>query len=115
MACTNEFGIIDKFDNQKDYSSYEPQKYNCISVDDDIINNLIKPLSVMKSYSHSLNRPGNGLNHWGITLLPPESLSLFYEVITSSIFFKESAELNKLAIIIIKTIEEKKYMIHYGV
>lgn len=115
MACTNEFGIIDIFDNQKSYSSYEPQKYNCISVDDEIINGLIKPLSIMKTYFHSFNRPEYGLDHWGITLIPPESLLLFYEVITSSSYFKKSVELNNLASLITKAIEEKKYMIHYGV
>ena len=35
MACVSEFGIIDEFDEEKDYSDYEPEKYNCISVDDE--------------------------------------------------------------------------------
>lgn len=115
MACVHEFGIIDIFDRQKDYSSYEPQKYNCISVDDDIINDLAKPLSIMRTYFHSFNRPEYGLAYWGITLIPPESLSLFYEVVISSRYFNKPVELNNLATLIIKAIEDRKYMIHYGV
>jgi hypothetical protein len=40
---------------------------------------------------------------------------MFYEVIVSSSYFKKSVELNELAILIRKAMEEKKYMIHYGV
>ncbi|HHW36270.1 MAG TPA: short-chain dehydrogenase [Bacillales bacterium] len=115
MACVNEFGIIDNFDYQKVYNDYNPQKYNCVSVDDDIINSLINDLSIMKTYFHSFNRPEYGLDHWGVTIIPPESLPLFYEVIVSSRYFEKSVELNDLATLIIKAIEEKKYMIYYGV
>lgn len=31
-----EFGIIDEIDANKDYGHYEPEKYNCIYIDDDI-------------------------------------------------------------------------------
>ncbi len=74
MACTHEFGILDEFDKRKVYNDYEPQKYDCISVDDDTMNRLIPDLSVMKTYFHSYDRPEYGLAHWGITIIPPESL-----------------------------------------
>lgn len=38
MPCLHELGIIDDFDHQRNYSDYTPQKYHCVSVDDDIIN-----------------------------------------------------------------------------
>ena len=38
MPCVAEFGIIDNIDNKKDYSDYEPEKYNCVAIDDDILN-----------------------------------------------------------------------------
>lgn len=37
----HEFGIIDSFEENKWYSNYEPEKYNCISVSDDLIEELI--------------------------------------------------------------------------
>jgi ribosomal protein S3AE len=33
----HEFGIIDYFEENKWYSVYEPEKYNCISVSDDCL------------------------------------------------------------------------------
>jgi len=115
MACVNEFGIIEQFEKDKDYSKYEPEKYHCIAVDDDIVNNLIKPLSIMKSYWHSFSHPEFGLDHWGITLIPPESLDLFFEVILKSKDFKMSEELSVLASLIIKAKQDNKFIIHYGI
>jgi hypothetical protein len=57
----HEFGIIDDFNIRKDYGYYAPKEYNCISVDDDLINNLSRSLKIMKSYFHSYDRPENGL------------------------------------------------------
>ncbi|WP_339787282.1 hypothetical protein [Tissierella sp.] len=38
MAYAAEFGIIDKFEKDKDYSlEYESKKYSCIAIDDDNI------------------------------------------------------------------------------
>ena len=115
MACVNKFGIIECFDKEKNYSVYEPEKYNCIIVHDDIINKLIKPLSVMRSYWQSYSRPEFGLNHWGVTLIPPESLDLFFDVFTNCKYFKTSEALVDLANVVIKAKNENKYVIHFGV
>lgn len=115
MPCVHEFGIIDNFEGQKNYNVYNPRKYNCISVNDDIIISLNEHLSIMKTYFHSFNRPEHGLAYWGITIIPPESLLLFYDIVTSSSYYGKSSGLNELALKIIKATEEKKYMIHYGI
>lgn len=115
MPCVHEFGILDDLDKQKNYIHYEPHKYNCICVDDDIILSLHKHLSTMKTYFHSFSRSEFGLAYCGITIIPPESLSLFYVIVTSSEYFKKSVELNELASKITQAIEEKKYIIHFGV
>ncbi|MGG0741140.1 short-chain dehydrogenase [Niallia taxi] len=101
--------------NVKRHIGFEPQKYNCITVDDEIIIHLNQHLSVMRTYFHSLQRPEFGLAYWGITIIPPKSLSMFYEVITSATIYKNSAELNQLASKIINAKEENKYMIHFGI
>lgn len=111
----HKFGIIDNIDCEKNIINYQPLKYNCISVDDDIILSLNEQLSIIKTYFHSLERPEFGFAYYGFTIIPPESLSLFYDVVTSSRFHKKSIELNELAKKIIQAKEEKKYMIHYGV
>jgi hypothetical protein len=50
-----------------------------------------------------------------LSRIAPESLSMFYDVITSSSLYKKSAELNELASKIIQVKEENMYMIHFGV
>ncbi|MEK0313335.1 short-chain dehydrogenase [Cohnella sp. 56] len=114
MACVHEFGIL-AFDHQTADIDYEPHEYNCISVDDDIINSLIPNLSMMRTYFHSFNRPEYGLAHWGITIIPPESLSLFYDVVTASKYFKRSSGLHELASKIVQAKAENKHMIHFGI
>ncbi|RDU37830.1 short-chain dehydrogenase [Neobacillus piezotolerans] len=115
MACVHEFGIIDVFDKQGNYQEYNPDTYNCISVHDDIIASMANELAGMKTYFHSLDRPEFGLAYCGITIIPPDSLSLFYDVVSASRYFKKSTNLAELAAKIIQASKEKKYMIHYGV
>ena len=81
----------------KNYEDYTPEKYHCISVDDDIISSLNQNLSIMKTYFHTVKNQKYGLAYCGITIIPPESLAIFYETVTSSKFFRKSDELNELA------------------
>jgi hypothetical protein len=111
----HEFGIIDNAVNINSEIDYEPLKYKCISVDDEIIDSLYDHLFNVKTYFHSLDRPGKGLANCGITILPLESLSLFYQVVISSPLCAKSGELHELAAKIIQAKEEKKYMIHFGI
>lgn len=114
MPLTHEFGIIDDI-SEKSYKSYAPVKSQCISVDDEIIANLIKPLSLMKTYFHSLNRPEYGLAYYGITIIPPESLPTFLDIVLSTDGLKQFDDLNELGQKIIQAKNENKYMIHYGI
>ncbi len=98
IACVHDFGIIDDFTSRKNYEDYTPEKYHCISVDDDIISSLNQNLSIMKTYFHTVKNQECGLVYYGITIIPPESLAIFYETVTSSKFFKSSDELNELAL-----------------
>ncbi|MGG0724906.1 short-chain dehydrogenase [Bacillus mycoides] len=115
MPCVHDFGIIDDFNYQKNYNDYTPEKYHCVSIDDDIISSFNQHLSIMKTYFHTFKNPEYGLAYWGITIIPPESLSIFYEAVTSSRYFKDSVELTELASKIVQATAEQKYMIHYGV
>lgn len=115
MPCVAEFGIIDTFEVNKDYSDYEPEKYRCISIDDDFINDWWSGLVLIKTYHHSYNRPELALARWGVTLIPPESLEQFYEIVTNDRRSKSSKQLVELIVLIRKAKEEEKWMIHYGV
>lgn len=116
MPCVAEFGIIDKFEKDKDYSScYEPKKYDCVAIDDDFLNDWWKSLTLIKTYIHNYNRPGFALARWGVTLIPPESLEAFYDVVSTDKRSKSSKELIELMTLLRKAISENKYVIHYGV
>ena len=110
-----EFGIIDEFDKENDYSDYEPEKYHCVAVDDDYINDWWNRLELLKTYFHCYNRPEQALARWGVTLIPPESLESFYEIVAADKRSKSTPELIELLVLIRRAITENKYIIHYGV
>lgn len=111
-----EFGIIDNIDPVKDYGHYEPEKYGCVYIDDDLyINDWWNRLSLMKTYFHSLNRPSFGLARWGVTLIPPESLNEFQDIVLSDKRINEDEHLVALAEKIQQAVNQEKYMIHFGV
>ena len=114
MPCA-EFGIIDNFDKNKDYrDTYEPKKYNCVSIDDDILNDWWSELSLIKTYFYCYNRPELSLSRWGVTLIPPESLEAFFNIVHNDRRFKSSQEVIDLMIVLRTAITEGKYVIHYG-
>lgn len=87
------------------YDEYEPEKYNCISVDDDFIEGILEALDEIDFYWHTLDVKGKGIAYCGITLIPPESLEAFIGVI------KDIPELKQLSETALK---QSKWIIHYG-
>ncbi len=115
MPCVAQFGIIDEFDTERDYSEYEPQKYNFVAINDDYLSDWWNDLSLIKTYFHSHNRPEFALARYGVTLIPPESVRQFYNIVSADKRLKSSQELIALMILLRTAITENKYVIHYGV
>jgi len=110
-----EFGIIEDIGEMQEYS-YAPEKYQCVCIDDDIyIDGWWDKLVLLKTYFHSLDRPEFGLARWGITLIPPESLSNFQEIVLSDRRINEDIHLRELADKIQDAISRNKFMIHFGI
>lgn len=110
-----EFGIIEDIEETEEYS-YNPEKYHCVFIDDDVyINDWWDKLKLLKTYFHSLNRPEFGLARWGITLIPPESLPTFQEIVLTDRRINKDEHLIALADKIHDAISRNKYMIHFGV
>lgn len=105
MALVHEFGIIDDLTDL----SYERLKPQCIAVDDDDILPIIMSFSIMRTYTHALNREGLGLNYYGITIIPPASLATFLDIIMPM------KRLDELAAMILVAEHKQQYMIHFGV
>lgn len=116
VLIETKFGIIDCFDETKDYGVYEPERYHCVVIDDErCIDDWWNRLALMKTYFHCFSRPEMGLARWGVTLIPPESLPAFEEIVISDHRINEDGQLVLLAQLIQKAIREGKYMIHFGV
>ena len=105
----HEFGIMQNAPQpRKRYDEYEPQKYNCISVDDTYVEKIDAVLNNIDFYWHTLDMPAKGIAYTGITLIPPTSLQAFTEVI------KDIAELNVLKELLENAFVENKWVIHFG-
>lgn len=105
----HEFGIMAIPPEQnKRYDEYEPFKYNCITVNDEYLEKVLCDLSDICCYWHTLEEKGRGLAYCGITLISPDVLNGFAEVIhnTEGLF-----DLEKLCE---KAMVENKWMIHFG-
>ena len=111
-----EFGIIDEIDYGKDYGIYEPEKYNCVYIDDDVyINDWWQRLTTMKTYFHKMDRPSFALARWGVTIIPPESLPTFQDIVITDRRINTDKHLVALADKIQEAINRNKFMIHFGV
>ena len=111
-----EFGIIKQLNFDKDYSEYQPEKYDCIAIDDDeYINDWWDKLLLIKTYFDSMSRPEYALARWGVTIIPPESLPAFQQIVLEDRRINKDDNLVELVNKINKAIKENKHMIHYGV
>ncbi len=105
----HEFGIMQvPPEKGKRYDEYEPQKYNCISVDDVYLENIVANFDHIDFYWHTLDVKGMGLAYCGVTLIPPSAIKAFVDVIEDVYGLFELKELSE------KAIEENKWMIHFG-
>lgn len=105
----HEFGIMENAPKQgKRYDKYEPQKYNCISVNDDYLEEIVTNFSHIDLYWHTLDVKGKGIAYWGITLILPCSIQSFIDVIKDISALSELKELSE------KAQKENRWIIHFG-
>ncbi len=114
-----EFGIIDDFDANNDYTEYVPEKYNCVAIDDDLyINdwwNALKTIDTFNVYDKGVLQLQRGLSRWGTTIIPPKSLDSLYSIVVADKSFGSDQQLEEFAELIKLAISLNKHMIHYGV
>ncbi len=107
MPMVHEFGIM--LTNPVPglrYDAYEPEKYGCIAVHDEIVekfgDSVLRDLPV---FWHTVDRPEKGLAYCGITLIPPASLPTL---------LKAAGESGPLQKLLEKAMAENRFVIHYG-
>jgi len=114
-----EFGIIENFNEKRDYTGYLPEQYHCVAIDDDrYISDWWEALLTMDTfnvYSERILQPQKALSRWGITIIPPDSLPILLSIVTSDKRYQRDKRLHLFANLIQTAIERKKHMIHYGV
>ena len=90
------------------YDKYEPWKYNCISVNDDYLEDIVSNFDHIDFYWHTLDVKGKGIAYCGITLIPPYSIEKFIYVIKDISGLSELKELSE------KALNKNKWIIHFG-
>ena len=104
------FGIMQTAPEKgKRFDDYSPEKYNCISVDDNDMLPFLEKLREVKCFWHTLDKPEYGLAYYGITLIPPESFSSIIEIIW------HNQNLSDLMALFVEAENTKKYVIHFGI
>ena len=107
--AAHEFGMMSQDPTPGTrYDEYEPEKYHCISVDDDWIEPLSDKIAEVPMYWHTLDRPERGLAYCGVTLIPPSSLP----AVLSALDGREA--LAPLRALLRRAEAEERYVIHYG-
>lgn len=80
-----EFGMIDKFDEKKNYTGYHPERYHCVAIDDDLYLNdwqdALSRIDTFNVYAKGILQPQKPLSRWGITIIPTNSLSAFLDIV----------------------------------
>lgn len=108
----HEFGIMPNEPlSSESFDTYEPQKYNCIMVDDDFIEPIVKDLQGIDCYWHNLRVAEQGLDYCGITLIPPKSIDALISILSS----QNKQEYTSLIELAIQAKENGKYIIHFGI
>ena len=105
----HQFGIM-KIPPQKGvrYDEYEPDKYDCIDVDDKIVEILCSQMRGMPTYYHSLDISGENLAYCGITLIPPSTSALVV------LLLNNMTDVKALKNLFEKASKENKFVIHFG-
>lgn len=110
MPDAHEFGIMQRAPKTGErYDSYEPQKYNCISIASEYIDEITLPLSEIEFYWHTVDVVGKGIAYCGITLISPQSAAKIPDILPYDEVFEPLRQLLKNAI------SKDRFVIHYGV
>ena len=106
----HEFGMMEKEPAAGErYDRYEPERYACISVEDDLVDEILQATVKIPVYWHTRTWPAQGLAEAGITLSPPSSMDAMLEVIA------ERSGFDALEDLILRAKRCGKYVIHFGI
>ena len=122
MGDCVHFGIVPDIDRNKDYSINGSgdfkallTKYHCVSVPDDFVNEWIPSADNIPTYFCSLGRKHIGIDHYGVTLIPPESVKMLYDIVCPYADAARDESVRKLAGLLGAALDKRQYVICYGI
>ena len=115
MPCVHDFGIVEDVSALPEDIGYKPERYGCVWIDDDYLDDWWSRLELIPTFFHTLDRPELGPARYGITLIPPESLPALEEIVLSDRRIQTDEQLVELSRVLREAIRRKKHMIHFGV
>lgn len=118
MADCVDFGIIQSIDPKKDYSLIDgPEdykklyiQYQCVSISDDFVNELIPLTADVPSYLCSLQNGFRGIDHYGVTLFHPQSVKKLKEIVGKYADNMTDSDVKKLITLFDIAIDQKNLL-----
>lgn len=115
----HEFIIVDKNEIPNQISYNLKLNHHSIKVSDDIIVNNDLFLKGFKTYKIYLNNIGEGLDYYGNTILPTQSIEKFVQNIKKAYLTNGDDviqnQLSDLIEMCNQALKENKYLIHFGI
>ncbi|NLL38204.1 MAG: hypothetical protein GX254_01260 [Clostridiales bacterium] len=108
----HQFGILHDLDENKLYIEFEPEKYKSITKHDRNVDRIYKDCLSLDVYWAAKYRLNKRLAYHGVTIISPESLPPFKEVIARH---NMQGEFDELIMIIDEAIKTNMHVINYGI
>ncbi len=106
----HQFGLMERPPQKGErFEQYEPERYGCIAVSDELIDGLDEAFGRIAAFSHTINQPCHGLVKAGITLIPPKSAGRMAEAIG------QKKEYSSLRDLLVQAERTRKWTIHFGI
>ncbi|MDD6527566.1 MAG: hypothetical protein PUF31_07185 [Oscillospiraceae bacterium] len=106
----HQFGIMRQNPKAgKRYDQYEPERYGCLAVEDEIIEIFSEKIGSLDMFWHTVDKPAKGLAYCGVTLIPPESAQSMIAVADGK------PELSELCELLRQAQSQNKFIIHFGI
>lgn len=123
MGDCIDFGIVSNIEYDKDYSkigspdAYKAlyAQYHCVSVPDGIVSDWIPLANNIPTYLCSLSRKNMGIDHYGVTIIPPKSVKMLFDIVRSYMDTTKNESVEKLVKLLNIAFEKRQYVICYGI
>lgn len=104
--ANHEFGLMPEPPKPgQRFDVYEPEKYDCVAVSMDWMDELLPLLRDFPCFWHSVDTPGWCLDESGVNLLPPEACAKLLPLMNGQ---------PQLEALLRHAVREGKWVIHFG-